>query len=346
MHEVTFHMRLHRVVAHARGEDRPSRDWLRRLGDVPATAMGALTELLAQQLPGRFSLTGTLDRRLLVAERDRSLSGWTFADLSGREHGTRSWPVWTDRQLSVLEPSTWLGDGLVTEHGVYRLQRPRVLLTALYHPEWFPLPRFPLGISDLARACRATLMGQVRLMDMQLGVTLADIETQVATWGPDIVGISVTFGQHDLLVELLDRLFTRPASPLVVAGGSLSARNEMLLLERYPQLLVARGAGEPTIADLVGYFHSDVELAGVRGLGYRGAARGGGLSLGRRHTATVANRDQLDIWPELDLLDDTFACQGVAQLELSRGCVSSCSFCPRSHKGTWAGTDASRLSWL
>ena len=27
-----------------------------------------------------------------------------------------------------------------------------MLLAALYHPEYFPLPRFPLGISDVARA--------------------------------------------------------------------------------------------------------------------------------------------------------------------------------------------------
>jgi hypothetical protein len=51
---------------------------------------------------------------------------------------------------------------------LHRLTRPRVLLTALYHPEVFPLPRFPLTISDLARAARSTLTGHVEMMDMGL----------------------------------------------------------------------------------------------------------------------------------------------------------------------------------
>ncbi len=51
---------------------------------------------------------------------------------------------------------------------------------ALYRPEYFPLPRFPLGISDVARAARSTLLGTVRLADMQLGVTLEDLIRQVS----------------------------------------------------------------------------------------------------------------------------------------------------------------------
>jgi len=133
----------------------------------------------------------------------------------------------------------------------------------------------------------------------------------------------------------------------VLAGGSLTARNERLLLDRYPRLLVARGAGEPTIADVVGYFHGDLDLADVRGIGYVGAARGGGLAIGRhRRTAGVANRAQTDFLPELDLLDATFARRGVAQLEASRGCTNFCSFCPRGHKGTWAGGTPDSLVWI
>jgi hypothetical protein len=74
-----------------------------------------------------------------------------------------------------------------------------VLLATLYHPEYFPLPRFPLAISDLARAARCTLTGQTELMDMQLGVTLDEITTTMATNRPDILGVSATFGQRHLL---------------------------------------------------------------------------------------------------------------------------------------------------
>ncbi|MGH8897831.1 MAG: hypothetical protein ACRDZ4_12610 [Egibacteraceae bacterium] len=83
-----------------------------------------------------------------------------------------------------------------------RLTRPRVLLVALYHPEHFPLPRLPLGISGLARAARLTTLGQVALMDMQLGASLDDVLDTVAGGRPDILGVSATFGQHDSMVRL------------------------------------------------------------------------------------------------------------------------------------------------
>ncbi len=142
-----------------------------------------------------------------------------------------------------------------------------------------------------------------------------------------------------------------PTRPLIVAGGSLTARNERLLLSRYPDLLVARGAGEPTIQDVLAYWHGDLERAQIRGVGYLGAARGAGtltIATARLfwHTANVGNRLQTDILPELDLLDATFRHKGVAQLESSRGCTNYCSFCPRSHKGQWSGTDPRALPWM
>jgi hypothetical protein len=148
------------------------------------------------------------------------------------------------------------------------------------------------------------------------------------------------------MTELLDHLQELPDPPLVVAGGSLTVRNEALLLERYPRLLVARGAGEPTAADVLSFYHGDLDVQQIRGIGYRGAPRGGGLAIGRQRTVGVANRLQTDFLPELDLLDATLAHHGVAQLEASRGCTNFCSFCPRGHKGTWAGGRPDSLGWI
>ena len=317
------------------------------LDQVPDADPHVLGRALAGFLSGRFSLTGSLDRRILFAERAPGLGGWTAADLSGQPHSTRTWPDWTRNRIIIGDPEGWLSTATLTGGAAHRLLRPRVLLTALYHPEWFPLPRFPLAISDLARAARATLLGQVRLMDMQLGVTIDDIIAAVGSWRPDIVGVSATFGQHDLMTRLLDHLFAMSDPPLILAGGSLTARNEAPLLERYPRLLVARGAGEPTITDVLGHFHGDLTPSQVRGIGYTGASRGAGTYvITRRQTATQPNRAATDFFPELDLLDQTFARQGVAQLESSRGCTSYCSFCPRGHKGAWAGTAPSQLPWM
>ncbi|TLP64191.1 radical SAM protein [Microbispora fusca] len=304
--------------------------------------------VLARHLPTRAVVTGTLERRLLVVE-NALRPNWTLADLSGRVHASRSWPAWTAGHIELVSPSSWLSNAELTASAFGRLVRPRVLLVALYHPEYFPLPRFPLAISDIARAARATLMGHVELMDMQLGTSLVDILNRVDELQPDIVGVSATFGQHDLMLALLEALNGWPTPPLMLAGGSLTVRNERLLLERYPELLIARGAGEPTIQDVLAYWHGDLRLEQVRGIGYQGSIqRGPGtVAIGRaRRTPTVANRQQTDIWPELDLLERTFAHGGVAQLETSRGCTSSCSFCPRGHKGHWAGAAPEGLEWL
>lgn len=306
---------------------------------VPLAEPTRVEEAMARILPGRVVVTGTLERRLLLAELAGE-SDWVVAELSGHPLNTRAWPAWTRNRIGLHDEREWISSATITADGVRRLLHPRVLLVALYHPEWFPLPRFPLAISDLARAARATLTGSVRLIDMQLGVTMSDIEAAVLAERPDVVGVSATFGQHDLTVHLLDFLHGLDEMPLVLAGGSLTARNEQQLLHRYPRLLVARGAGEPTMQDVLGYWHGDLNLDQVRGIGYIGAPRGDAtLCIGRvRRTPSVANRAQTDFLPELDLLDATFAHGGVAQLEISRGCTNTCSFCPRGHKGTWAGT--------
>ena len=86
---------------------------------------------------------------------------------------------------------------------------------------------------------------------MQLGVSLDDIQRHATSGDIDIVGVSATFGRHDLMVRLLDEIMASKHPPLVVAGGSLTARNERILLDRYPNLIISRGAGEPTVADVV-----------------------------------------------------------------------------------------------
>jgi hypothetical protein len=146
---------------------------------------------------GRIRVTGTLDRRLVFVER---LDGrWIVADLSGLPHASRQWPAWTVGRITLEDPASWVSLAILDEEAAFRLSRPRVLLAALYHLEYFPLPRFPLGISDVARAARSTLLGETTLADMQLGTTLEDLAAQVAGRTPDILGVSATFGQHDLM---------------------------------------------------------------------------------------------------------------------------------------------------
>ena len=334
--------RLTETVRYTAGIDLPAVEDIMLL--EPDRLRGFLEAALAGTA-GRVRVAGTLDRRLACIERqDRQ---WVVADLSGQPHQTRTWPIWASGHLELENPESWLSLATIDRLAAYRLSRPSVLLVALYHPEYFPLPRFPLAISDVARAARSTLLGVVRLADMQLGVTLEDLIQRVRAGNPDILGISATFGQHDLMIRLLDAAYGLPRPPLIVAGGSLTARNEHLLLERYPRLLVARGGGEATAEGLLAHWHGDIDLDHVPGLGFNGAARGGGLAVTRRRTAKPLTRDATaDIFPELDLLPATFEHHGVAQLETSRGCTNFCSFCPRGHKGMWSGAAPERLPWM
>ncbi|WP_327073229.1 radical SAM protein [Kitasatospora purpeofusca] len=312
------------------------------LVDPPALRAHLETHLADES--GRVRVTGTLDRRLILIER---LDGrWVVADLSGEPHTTRAWPARLADHLRLDRDTSWLTLADLDDTAAHYFTRPAATIAALYHPETFPLPRFPLGISDLARAARTTLLGEVRLLDMQLGVTMAYLAKDLVDNPADILGVSATFGQHDLLTELLDTAYRLPNPPLIVAGGSLTVRNEELLLGRYPKLLIARGAGEATIQDVLAHWHGELEREAIQGIGFTGAARGGGLQLARRRTATVPNRNQTDILPELDLLPATFANDGVAQLECSRGCKSACSFCPRGHKGQWSGAEPASLPWM
>ncbi|WP_431929944.1 B12-binding domain-containing radical SAM protein [Nonomuraea jabiensis] len=304
-----------------------------------------IRDTIAGMLPGHdVVLTGTLERRLLALHTGPQPGAWLLADLSGQPHNTRAWPAWATRELVIHNAGDWISPADLAPAALTRLTGPRILLAALYRPEYFPLPRFPLAISDLARAARSTLSGRVDLMDMQLSVTLDDIISAVRIRQPDILGVSATFGQHDLMIHLLDAV--RDDVPLILAGGSLTVRNELLLLERYPQLLIARGAGEPTIRDVIAHWHGDLERDQIHGIGYVGAPRGGGVGITRRRTATLPNRQADDWFPELDLLQPTLEHQGVAQLETTRGCTSNCSFCPRGHKGTWAGGAPEHLTWM
>lgn len=309
----------------------------------------AVREVLAELLDPDWDVvvTGTLDRRLVLLRHPRR-EEWTAADLSGEPHASRDWPAWTAGHVQIDEPNNWLSSARLTAEGVRRLLRPCLLLVSLYHPEIFPLPRFPLAISDLARAARATLLGNVELLDMQLGITMDTILDRVRDGGVDVLGVSATFGQHDLMTRLLDEITQLDQPPMLIAGGSLTVRNERALLTRYPNLLISRGAGESTIADALAYWHGDLTRDQIRGTGYCSTNV---IPLGRprdqiRHTATVANRAQTNSVPELDLLDRTLTHHGVAQLEASRGCTNFCSFCPRGHKGQWAGATATSLTGI
>jgi hypothetical protein len=282
--------------------------------------LSSLGELLLQVV-----VAGVLENRILLLSLARG--GWIFAHLGARPLKDIAWPEPIARGVFVEHPDDPVSPGEITPQALFRLTRPRIFIAALCHPEVFPLPRFPLGISNLARAIRLSFQGEVTLADMQLGLTLPDLLHRIETDQPDIIGISATFGQHDLLVHLADGICERETQALLVFGGSLCALNAARLRSRYPSALVALGPGEVTMQDISEHWHGDRRLSEVRGV----------------HSKSFRDNASPSFLPELDLLEETLDQRGVMQLESSRGCTHACSFCPRGHKGLWAGEDTDQM---
>jgi radical SAM superfamily enzyme YgiQ (UPF0313 family) len=296
------------------------------------TDLAALSRILRVALDGAgvgTFVTGSVDERLFVFFA--TARRWLLCSL-GRPVSELPLPVTQRDALRFSDEHAhvcWIEvpDGFET-----RLTRPHVKLVSLYHPENFPLPRFALGISDLARAVRRQMMGSVTLLDMQLGCTIEEILEEVARDRPEIIGISATFGQHDILDRILRALRTlTDYAPMIVVGGSLATLNSLQIIQDFPNVIVAKGAGEKTMQDIVRVWHGDIPLGSVTGVEY--------ASADRRvvRTQGLAPDQFRDMLPELDLLGPTLERKGVMQLESSRGCSYACSFCPREHKGIWVG---------
>lgn len=230
-----------------------------------------------------------------------------------------------DNCESAISPA-YIPDSLIE-----RLKSPLVKLVALYHPENFPLPRFALGISDIARSIREEYIGQVTLSDMQLNKNVYDISNEIKDELPDIIGISVTFGQQDVLEKLLSLIASKSDySPLIVIGGSLAALNSKHLVETYHNVIVGLGDGESTMPDIIRCWYKEKGFSEANNV----------MILSENGTPIKTPKNTLPSItagiPELDLLPYTLQQRGVMQLEATRGCSYACSFCPRSHKGIWS----------
>jgi hypothetical protein len=113
---------------------------------------------------------GTVDSRILIVT---SGAGRTLvvslSRSSLRQHKLNR--VYRN-QVVIDNPQAPISYANFSEEVMHRLEFPHVKLVGLYHSENFPLPRFALGISDLARAIRENLVGSVSLVDMQLGAMI------------------------------------------------------------------------------------------------------------------------------------------------------------------------------
>lgn len=217
-----------------------------------------------------------------------------------------------------------------------RLTFPRVLLINPSVKDVFPAPRLALCISSLACYLRKYQRADVRIIDMQIGPAINTIMREVRRFKPDIIGISISFGQLNLAESILRRLFLNikviKKNPIVIAGNVIAAFGYERLLNKFPELLICNGEGERTIMSLVDYSEGRVSLKEVPGITY--------IENGKiRKTQTIEiNMDDVPL-PAMDSLEGIIKNKGAITMEISRGCFhSACSFCPRTNKPRkWKG---------
>jgi hypothetical protein len=233
----------------------------------------------------------------------------------------------------ALQPS---GTCLITSLSVplkARLNLPSVVLVSLFHPEMYPTSRLTLGTAYLASYLRLHHLARVKILDCQFGLDVQDILAYVEQSTPDVLGISVNFGQFDLMQQLLDSLYGGRVTgklPLIVLGNILPAMCFREILKVYPEVVICRKEGELSLAALVKCGRDRSRWYQVPGIYYcnvQGKLMSTPcISLPMEHLPP----------PALDTVYELFEHDGVITAEFSRGCqYNRCSFCPRTHKGVY-----------
>lgn len=218
---------------------------------------------------------------------------------------------------------------------------PTVVLINMCVLENFPIPRLNLSTGSIAAYIRLYQKARVIILDMQLRIGIEEIVNILEDKIPDLIGISISFGQKNLSDELLDKIKCSPVlmNTIIVVGNVIPSLYFKEYLKEYPSVIISYAEGEESFLDLIDYVSKKVTLDSVRGITY----------VDKEGNIVKNNIDLLDIselpFPALDTLSGIIKYKGAITLELSRSCnYSRCTFCPREHKGKkWRSLSVDRM---
>lgn len=217
-----------------------------------------------------------------------------------------------------------------------RLSFPKVVLINPSVRDIFPIPRLALCVSSLAGYLRKYQKAEVFIIDMQIGSRIETLIGEIREIQPDIIGISISFGQIGVATSVLERIFSdkeiMARNPLVISGNAISAFGYKELIKRFPSLIVCNGEGELSVTGLVDYVKGKIDIDSVPGITYLKERRI------KRTPIIEVNMNELPL-PSMDTVEGIIRNNGALTMEISRGCShSACSFCPRTHKPVkWKG---------
>lgn len=218
---------------------------------------------------------------------------------------------------------------------------PDIVLINMCVIENFPIPRLNLSTGAIAAYIRFYQKARVKIIDMQLRVTIEDIINNLENNPPAIIGISISFGQKNLSDILISKLLCNSnfSDSMIVVGNVIPSLYCKEYLMEKPQIIVSYGEGEKSFLDLIDYYLKKKSIENVRGIAY--------ISEQGKYIKNI--NACLDIsnlpFPALDTVIGVMKYRGALTLELSRGCnYSKCTFCPRNHKGrVWRCLSVDRM---
>ncbi|MEY2485630.1 MAG: hypothetical protein QOH39_1278 [Verrucomicrobiota bacterium] len=213
-----------------------------------------------------------------------------------------------------------------------RLRVPNVFLVSLTNVSRYRSRRYPLNISRLAQWLRFQHSARVRVADLALNFSgnLDAMAADVVSSKPDILAISINFGEMEALRELIAIVRANGLRPFVSLGNVLAAwatRDVEDACKGF-QYLVSHSYGEYDLEEVcLAVKQDDSRRFDTSALA--------GLGTGRNPAAIVM--------PDEALLAETLAQRGQASIETSFGCqYGHCTFCPREHRGKGWSRPAAR----
>ncbi|MFA5363091.1 MAG: pantetheine-phosphate adenylyltransferase, partial [Candidatus Omnitrophota bacterium] len=200
----------------------------------------------------------------------------------------------------------------------------------------------PLGLETIKGYLQQEFRDKVEVVILHSRIhSFGDIIRWINTERPDIVGLSVFFGQSALTNKIINAVsgIYKDYKPLIVLGNNISTYNTVLLLNKYPNVVVVKGEGEQAMSGLVKFMRGECSLQDVPNAAFR------------KETGEIVETEivPMDLaclgTPSRDLLPRVLNSGGVAFLETSRGCSGHCTFCSRRsfHRCGWRGRPVERI---
>jgi radical SAM superfamily enzyme YgiQ (UPF0313 family) len=194
----------------------------------------------------------------------------------------------------------------------------------------------PLGLAYLASVLREQ-GAQVSIIDANAeGLSTSATATRILANRPDMLGVTMTTPLVGNGLEIMRLVSANKLNIHLLAGGPhATAVPEEILTSGPKNLIVVRGEGELTMAELYEYFQGDRSLTSIDGISYR---RDGAI-VHNPDRELLQDLDSLPL-PSWDLLPLDIYRSEVRRnkyclpIMTSRGCPFSCVFC---FKGVFQG---------